>query len=230
MKYTRTLDLIVASVHYQIKGDFEKAAEALSQAASSKDVNRVLAALDNASEKAYAQATASVRKTATLADFLKEVASKKAKAGSKKKPLKKKKAKASDDGDDQSFDEVVDDMTDEEAEAPEDLSLDDMDFGDDTIELDDSVEELPVAEVEVEAPESTEVEGPTDFEGLDTVEASDDEDEDDVGGDTDEGEAGEEETEEAKVKTKASAPVSKSAKMSRVNANLRALSRLDTAA
>ena len=212
MKYNRALDMLLAAVTLTQQGKLEKAAKFLSAAAKHKDIKAVIAALDKHQEKSLAALRSEVAakakpKSSVLAQYLAEIAAKKkAKAASKKK----KKAKAASEVDD--FDTILDDMTEEDAnDETTDDSLDDLTL-DDLEELDDSVEEMPLASDE----QSLDGEGVTDdfMEEDEDVVVSADEDEDE---DEDEEELLEE------FKTTAS---SKLKSLNRVQSNIQALARL----
>lgn len=115
MKYSRALDLILASLQYASKSDTVNAAKAYKMALAATDLEVTVASLDRI------QATLKKREETASVSILDAVTAKKHKKVSAK-PKRRPMVRASDDED---FDEVMDDMTVEDA-SDDGLSLDDI--------------------------------------------------------------------------------------------------------
>lgn len=241
MKYTPTLDLIVATFQLAHDGKFEKAAACLDKVLKMKDVASVIESLDKMNAKAFADRQAATATTAApatrstaLAKALEELAAAKKKkpaakkvpfGGKKAAPFGKKKAKADLDTD-ETFDEVTEDMVvDADAVVAPDaeLNLDELNLDD----ISEDLEEMPVADVEGdEVVDEIDLDGEGVQDGLtaDTTVAAEDEDE----GEDDEAEdeADDKEDEEEKKDDEGEGKSEAKANLSRALANLTALDRL----
>ena len=163
MRYSKSLDLIIAALNFGQQGKMEKAAMCFDKALTMKDLGSTLATLDKAQANAHTALVASLSSKGkkTTAQLMAGLAAKRKAAKAKKPfpgaaPLFKKKAKAdfgkddADEGEDEdegeeSFDDVADDMTKASVKAKarsvlaaddeedEDLDLDNI--SDDAIEM-----------------------------------------------------------------------------------------------
>jgi poly-D-alanine transfer protein DltD len=157
MKYSRTLDKVLAALTFQVEGNTAQAARFFASAAAAPDVVSVVASLEKQSQAAFASMQTAKEKP-SLAKLL---ATAKAKTDASKKADKKAvKAEIDDMMSDDNMDDVLDDMTasDETDDMAEDddteISLEDLDDATD----DEGVEELPEAKVmSAESDEDTDV-------------------------------------------------------------------------
>ncbi len=134
MKYSRTLDKVLAALAFQVEGNHAQAARFFASAASAQDVTSVIASLEKQSQAAFASVQTAKEKP-SLAKLL----------ATAKKPKKVVKAETEDMLSDDDMDDVLDDMT--ASEEDEEISLEDLDdaASDETDE--EGVEEMPEATV-----------------------------------------------------------------------------------
>lgn len=140
MKYSRTLDKILAAISFQVAGNHEQAARFFGSAAKAEDITQVMSALEKATKKAFDGAQVASKKPESLAKLL-EQAGKKKEVKVVAKQEEKKLVKASED--DMTSDDDMDGLLDDMTASDEDISLEDLDDA-----TDDTVEELPEASVE----------------------------------------------------------------------------------
>jgi predicted sulfurtransferase len=145
MKYSTTLDKILAAIEFQVEGKHEQAARFFGSAAKSSDIKTVIASLDRANKKAFDSLQVASTKPESLATLLQKA--------SLKQKVTSKEVKASDEEkmSDDDMDGILDDMT---ASEEDDISIEDLDDA-----TDDGVEELPEASTDMDE-EDTDEEDP----------------------------------------------------------------------
>jgi hypothetical protein len=228
MKYSKSLDLIIASLREAQAGKFDNAAVCFEKALKQADVKETIAALNAQNAKAFTEAAA---KSPTLSALFTKIGEKQEAAKAKKvsavaaaKPKAKKAEKAAEEDD---LNPVLDDMVAAEDDGE---SVDGTEFDD--LSLDD-LEDLEGDDLEMSASEDDEDEEDDKEESAEDEE-DDKEDEDDKEEEEDDKEdEDDKEEEEAKGKKKAkAATASKSAsgkkRVTLVASNLDALERLST--
>jgi hypothetical protein len=232
MKYSRSLDLVLASLREAKAGKMETAAVCFEKALKQKDLDVMIATLEGTQKKAFDELA---KANPTVAAMFKEVAAKRAKAkkatkakgkpfgGKQAPPFGKKKEKADADTD---LAPVLDEMTssDEDGEEfpmddVEDLTLDDLE------DLDegegDGVAEMPESGVDTAA-ESDDDEDSEDDEKEESAEGDDEDDEKEESSE-DDGNSNEDEKDDM---DDVSTVVQTAGKVKVVSANLAALDRL----
>lgn len=138
MKYSRTLDKVLAALAFQVEGNHVQAARFFASAASASDVTSVIASLEKQSQAAFAGVQTAKEKP-SLAKLL----------ATAKKPTKKVvKAETEEMMSEDDMDDVLDDMTASEEE--DEISLEDL--NDAAVDCEDEeqeegVEEMPEATV-----------------------------------------------------------------------------------
>lgn len=238
MKYSKTLDLIIASLDFASQGKIERAAAFLDKALRMKDVASVVEALDkmNGEARAAEQATAALegRSSALAKALAAKAAAKKVKAkpaakkpagkgkpfGGKMAPPFKKKAKADLDPT-EDFTETLDDMVVDAdlSDGVDDLNLDD---------IAEDIEEMPEATADGAGDDVLVEDIDLDGEGTEDVlesTAADDEEKEDKDDGEDDAEDKEDEDEDEAEEEEAK-PAEARASLRRTIGNISALSRL----
>ena len=121
MRYSKSLDLLIAAVTFGRQGDTNKAAICFDKALAMKDLGPTIAALERSQAKAHVELTASLtKKKKTTAQLMAELAAKRRKAQTAAgklpfpgaaPPFKKKSESEAADDEGDSFDDIADDMT-----------------------------------------------------------------------------------------------------------------------